>query len=248
MHTTRLTVVDDDPAALDTLWVSLSPEPGTPEPCIRAVMISSVDGTSTVDGRSGGLGTPTDRLVYDAMRARADLVLVGSETALTEDYGPARTAAVWADRRPGPPPVILVFTRTLSDALIDHCTRAGDGLQVVVGHETPGDRVAAAREQGVTVHALDQGPLRRSVRSLAAHFGASEVALEGGPGLLGTFLREGVVDELVLSVAPELIIGGEDSPLVTGTGTTRVGMRVATAFTCPRGGLYTRWVVTGADT
>ncbi|MBB0989920.1 hypothetical protein G6009_00190, partial [Dietzia sp. SLG510A3-30A2] len=91
---TRPTVIDDDPAALEALWAALDPEPGLPVPCIRAVMISSVDGTTTVDGRSGGLGTPTDRLVYDAMRARADLILVGSGTVLAEGYGPARTAAV----------------------------------------------------------------------------------------------------------------------------------------------------------
>lgn len=247
MHMTRPTVIDDDPAALEALWAALDPEPGLPVPCIRAVMISSVDGTTTVDGRSGGLGTPTDRLVYDAMRARADLILVGSGTVLAEGYGPARTAAVWADRRPGPPPVVLVFTRALGDALIEHCADAGDGLQVVAAHGVPGDRLEAARERGVTVHVLDPGPLRTSVRSLATHFGASEVTFEGGPQLLGTLLFEGAIDELVLSVAPEIIVGGDDSRLAVGTDATRVPLRVAAAFTCPRGGLYTRWVVTGAD-
>lgn len=247
MHTTRLTVLDDDPAALEALWAALDPEPGLPVPCIRAVMISSVDGTTTVDGRSGGLGTPTDRLVYDAMRARSDLVLVGSGTVLAEGYGPARTAAVWADRRPGPPPVVLVFTRTLGDDLIDHCASAGDGLQVVATHGVPGDRLTAARARGITVHVLDPGPLRNTVRSLATHFGASEVTFEGGPRLLGTFLREGAVDELILSMSPEIILGGDDSRLAEATATTRVPLRVAAAFTCPRGGLYTRWVVTGTD-
>lgn len=144
--------------------------------------------------------------------------------------------------------MVLVFTRTLSHALIEHCARAGEGLQVVAAHGVPGDRLEAARGQGVTVHVLDPGPLGASVRSLATHFGASEVTLEGGPRLLATFLREGAVDELVLSVAPEIIIGGDDSALAEGSGATRVPLRVASAFTCPRGGLYTRWVVAGTDT
>ena len=42
MHTTRLTVIDDDPAALDTLWEALEPEPDLALPRIRAVMISTV--------------------------------------------------------------------------------------------------------------------------------------------------------------------------------------------------------------
>ncbi|WP_314033925.1 dihydrofolate reductase family protein [Dietzia sp. CH92] len=243
MHTTRPTVIDDDPAALDTLWAALEPEPGLAMPRIRAVMISTIDGSTTVDGRSGGLGTPTDKLVYDAMRARADLVMVGSSTALTEGYGPARIAEVWADRRPGPPPVVLVFTRSLPDRLIDHCAPVADAVQVVAAHGIPGERLEAARERGVTVHVLDPGPLRASVRSLASHFGASEVAFEGGPELLGTFLSEGAIDELVLSVAPGLVVGGDRTPLATGPDATRIPMRVATVFTCPRGGLYTRWVV-----
>ncbi|KAA0919609.1 dihydrofolate reductase family protein [Dietzia sp. ANT_WB102] len=247
MHTTRLTVLDDDPASLDTLWAALDPEPGLAVPCIRAVMISSVDGTTTVDGHSGGLGTPTDKLVYDAMRARADLILVGSGTVLAEDYGPARTSAVWADRRPGPPPVVLVLSRNLSDAVIEHCARTGNGLQVLAAHGVPADRLEEAREQGVTVHVLDPGPLRSSIRSIASHFGANEVAFEGGPRLLGALLREGAIDELILSVAPELIVGGDDSSLATGPVITRVPMRVAAAFTCPRGGLYTRWVISRND-
>ncbi|MBC7307838.1 dihydrofolate reductase family protein [Dietzia cinnamea] len=246
MHTTRLTVIDEDPAGLDALWEALEPEPDLALPRIRAVMISTVDGSTTVDGRSGGLGTPTDRLVYDAMRARADLVMVGSATALTEGYGPAGIADAWADRRPGPPPVVLVFSRSIPDRLIEHCAPLGDAVQVVAAHGVPGDRLEAARRQGVTVHVLDPGPLRAAVRSLATHFGASEVALEGGPGLLGTFLREGAVDELVLSVTPQLVVGGDRTPLASGPGTSRVPMRVAAAFTCPRGGLYTRWVVDGA--
>ena len=75
MHSTRPAVFDDDPAALDVLWHALHPEPGGPDVRIRAVMISSVDGTTAVDGRSGPLGTPTDRLVYDEMRWRIAALL-----------------------------------------------------------------------------------------------------------------------------------------------------------------------------
>ena len=126
MHQTRLTVLDNDTAALDILWNSLAPEPGSQSPSIRAVMLSSVDGTTTVDGHSGGLGTPTDGLVYHAMRARADFVVVGSGTALTEGYGAARVLDAWANRRSGPPPVVLILTRSLPDALIDLCVASVD--------------------------------------------------------------------------------------------------------------------------
>lgn len=243
MLSTRPPALDDDPAALDAIWTALRPERSTATPMIRAVMISSVDGTTTVDGRSGGLGTPTDRLIYDAMRARADLVLVGSGTALAEGYGPAEVSPVWADRRTGPAPVILVLTRSLPDRLIELCADTGDRVRIAAAHDVDPERVEAARARGVTVYILDPGPTGAAIRSLLSGLDAGEVDFEGGPRLLGTLLSEGAVDELILSVSPQVIVGGDTSALTSGPGNARVPMRVVSAFTCSRGGLYTRWAV-----
>ena len=60
---------------------------------VRANMISSLDGSSTAAGRSGGLGGDGDRRVFRALRAAADVVLVGAATVRDEDYGtPAHPA------------------------------------------------------------------------------------------------------------------------------------------------------------
>ncbi|WP_231702992.1 dihydrofolate reductase family protein [Tsukamurella asaccharolytica] len=56
-------------------------------PYVRAGMISSLDGSSTAGGRSGGLGGDGDRRVFQALRAAADVVLVGAATVRDEDYG-----------------------------------------------------------------------------------------------------------------------------------------------------------------
>lgn len=245
MYSTRLSVLDHDPAALDALWEALQPDDGRRDPCIRAVMISSVDGRTTIDGRSAGLGTPTDQLVYHAMRARADLILVGSGTVLSEGYGPAGIADVWADRRDAPPPEILVLTGSMSESLIDHCAGTGPGMSIVADHDAPANRVDLARRRGVTVHVLPPGPTGLGVRSVLTELGAREVAFEGGPRALGALLAEDAVDELVLSIAPQLVVGGTATPLAEGPDLTRVPMRVTTAFTCPQGGLYTRWSITG---
>ncbi|MGC5026635.1 dihydrofolate reductase family protein [Tsukamurella sp. DT100] len=62
-------------------------------PYVRANMISSLDGSSTAAGRSGGLGGDGDRRVFGALRAAADVVLVGAATVRDEDYGtPAHPA------------------------------------------------------------------------------------------------------------------------------------------------------------
>ena len=57
-------------------------------PAVRLNMISSVDGSTALDGRSGGLGGPADRKVFAALRSLADVVLVAAGTVRAENYGP----------------------------------------------------------------------------------------------------------------------------------------------------------------
>lgn len=60
---------------------------------VRANMISSLDGSATAAGRSGGLGGDGDRRLFQALRAAADVVLVGAATVRDEGYGtPAHPA------------------------------------------------------------------------------------------------------------------------------------------------------------
>ena len=57
---------------------------------------------------------------------------------------------------------------------------------------------------------LQPGPLGDVLRSLAGE-GVQTLLLEGGPTLAGAFLREGLIDKLLLFVAPKLV-GGDDAP------------------------------------
>ncbi|BDH57157.1 dihydrofolate reductase family protein [Tsukamurella sp. PLM1] len=79
-----------DPDALAELY--RHPE-ADGRPYVRANMISSLDGSATAAGRSGGLGGDGDRRLFRALRAEADVVLVGAATVRDEDYGtPAHPA------------------------------------------------------------------------------------------------------------------------------------------------------------
>ncbi|MDQ2627380.1 MAG: dihydrofolate reductase family protein, partial [Actinomycetota bacterium] len=66
------------------------PETDGPRICLRANFIGSIDGGATMDGRSGGLGSPGDRALFMLLRALADVVLVGAGTVRVENYGGAR--------------------------------------------------------------------------------------------------------------------------------------------------------------
>jgi diaminohydroxyphosphoribosylaminopyrimidine deaminase/5-amino-6-(5-phosphoribosylamino)uracil reductase len=57
---------------------------------------------------------------------------------------------------------------------------------------------------------LRSGPLEEELRLLAAD-GVQTLLLEGGPTLAGAFLRAGLIDRLLVFVAPRLV-GGDDAP------------------------------------
>lgn len=73
-------------AGLDHYY-RIAPAPAG-RPWVVASMIASVDGGTAIDGRSGGLGHPTDRAVFRLARAAADVILVGASTVRSERYRP----------------------------------------------------------------------------------------------------------------------------------------------------------------
>lgn len=57
---------------------------------VRANMIFSADGAAGFAGRAGPLSCPADQQLLLALRAYADVVLVGAGTARAETYGPVK--------------------------------------------------------------------------------------------------------------------------------------------------------------
>jgi riboflavin biosynthesis pyrimidine reductase len=188
-----------------------------PGPSLRADFVASLDGAITVDGRSGGLGSPGDRRVFRVLRALADVVLVGHGTAAAEGYRPmSADREVVALRatlgRPASAPIAVVSRRaTLAPG--DRLAVAPTVL-VTCAASDPGRRAALA-DAGVTVLVCgdDDVDLPTAVAELAA-LGHEQVLCEGGPQLLRAALLAGVVDELDLTIAPALV--GADQPHLLG--------------------------------
>ena len=97
-----------DPA---TIYADLPSTVGRPS--VRLNMIVSVDGGTSWNGVSGGLGGPADKALFAIMRTLPDLVLVASGTMRAEHYGPAvlpndvRAAREARGQRPVPPIAVV---------------------------------------------------------------------------------------------------------------------------------------------
>jgi riboflavin biosynthesis pyrimidine reductase len=225
-------LADVDPA---DVYGADSRQPVGDRPWVLANMIVSIDGAATdPTGRSAGLGGPADLRVFSAIRAVADIVLAGAGTVRTERYGPARLhpAQQEARRSRGQSlqPRIAVVTRSLAlDLDLPLFRDASDEYRPIVITTTAGlDRVRAsggaagattARDLAMVAEIVvagdqfvDWGTALRALRTTAR---AGVVLLEGGPTTNAQLIAAEVLDELCLTVSPQLV-GGDGLRILSG--------------------------------
>jgi riboflavin biosynthesis pyrimidine reductase len=218
------------------LAIGLAPD----RPVVIANFATTLDGAVAMDrdGRTGGGDvsgfSPTDRFAMGILRAVADTVIVGAGTVRASSgraWTPAAVdpahAADFAELRhalglaPQPATVILTTSGDLDPrhpALADPRTPT-----IIVG---PVAALARLRSAGLTP-GIDLRPSEATdergspdLAAIVAGLGGRVALFEGGPRLFGAFLAAGLVDELFLTVAPQLVGRGDAArrlALVEGT-------------------------------
>jgi riboflavin-specific deaminase-like protein len=194
----------------DELWAE--DRDGGDRPWVMANMISSLDGTATIDGRSGQLGGPGDRELFHALRGRSDAILVGAGTVRAERYGPPRVDERDVDRRAAiglsERPVIVIVTASLD--LDPELPVFGDPTArpvVITVEKADPARVERLSEMAdVVVAGTDRVDGALAV-ALLASLGSRTILCEGGPTLLGDLHAADLVDEWCVTVSPVTTAG-----------------------------------------
>jgi diaminohydroxyphosphoribosylaminopyrimidine deaminase/5-amino-6-(5-phosphoribosylamino)uracil reductase len=170
----------------------------------------TLDGKSaTSAGQSKWITSEASRRRAHALRDRVDAIVVGAGTVVADD--PALTTRVEGGRH-AMRVVIDPRLRTKPTAKV----YASNGPKVLVVTGLPKDsaraRAFARRNvQVVTVRRRRDGlDLTSALKALVKH-GVLHVMVEGGAVTTGRFLAAGLVDELVLFIAPRLFGGDAQS-------------------------------------
>jgi riboflavin biosynthesis pyrimidine reductase len=188
-------------------------------PYVVANFVSSLDGRGSVTGLSGGLSDAGDRAVFWALRGAVDAILVGTGTLEAESYGRMiKDPAVRARRRKKglrPEPLTCILTRggrlpldipLFSEPEAHVIVFSGDEVELG-GSSARVDVVRLPPAELDFAHALARLRSEHEVRALLC---------EGGPSVLSALLREGVIDELCLTLAPKLVGGGTGTAITAG--------------------------------
>ena len=176
-------------------------------PWVTAHLAQSLDGcAAAADGTSQWITGPASRRHAHQVRARVDAIVVGTGTVLADD--PRLTA------------------------------RGEDGSDLpaqpvpVVQGRRPVPAGAALRRHPVVLEVPDHDP-HAVLAALAAHPGpwphgrrAEHVLIEGGPHILGAWLRAGLVDEVMAYTAPLLLGAGRPAVAGLDVDTLAAGIRL----------------------
>jgi riboflavin-specific deaminase-like protein len=205
---------DDD---VDLLAAYVYP---TDRPWVRANMVASLDGSAVRDGRSGGLSSEADKQVFAVLRALADIVLVGAGTARAEGYRAPRPKPESAKTRESlglrPAPTMALVSRRLDlDPASDLFSGGGERTVVVTCESSDAPtRSRLAEVADVVVAGADRVDLGAALDELAGR-GLRRVLCEGGPTLLADLVDAGRLDELCLTMSPQ-VVGGDGPRIVNG--------------------------------
>lgn len=168
--------------ALNRFW-TFGVEHG--RPFVTWKFATTLDGRSAaVDGTSRWVSSPAARADTHRLRAQCDVMLVGTNTVEVDDP--------------------LLTVRDEHDRPLPH-----QPLRAVMGERELAGGRRAFNADAESVHLRTREP-EKALAELYER-GRRHVFLEGGPTLAAAFLRAGLVDEIVVYVAPMLLGAGRSA-------------------------------------
>ncbi len=181
--------------------------------------VATPDGVIALNGsaKAVSFGDPADRLLMGMLRASADALLVGASTLRQDsrhqwvpwsafpDAKEQLLALRQESGRAATPPPLVVVTAS-GDLPADHPALVAPETDVVIVTTAKGARALPSTPSRVRVHTVvgDTVAMPELIAAVHSEAGAATILCEGGPHLFGQLLDARLVDELFLTIAPQL--------------------------------------------
>jgi diaminohydroxyphosphoribosylaminopyrimidine deaminase/5-amino-6-(5-phosphoribosylamino)uracil reductase len=189
---------------------------------VRVKLATSLDGrTALPTGESKWISSDAARADVQRWRARSGGLLTGIATVRADD--PSLTVRLGTDEDFEPPVRIVLDDR---GRLAHDCKLLTDGLAPTIA--VHGEDVVPDYSDDVPAFAVrrnDQGLDLAAVLAQLAQRGIGELQVEAGATLSGALLRAGLVDEVLLYVAP-VLLGERGRPLFAGVDPATMADRI----------------------
>jgi len=189
----------------------------TGRPFVTLKVAASLDGKiATRTGDSRWITGESARRRVHELRNQVDAVLVGIGTVLRDD--PLLTTRLGIADQRDPIRVIVdnLARLPLRAKVVNRASTAPTIL--AVSRMAPRTKLEALQQEGIQVIVVESSPRRVSLDRLTEALGKRgilSVMIEGGAEINASALREGVVDKVLVFLAP-ILIGGKSTPTAVG--------------------------------
>ena len=218
-------------------------------PFVTAKWAMTLDGrTATRSGDSRWISNPESRALVHEVRSQMDAILIGTGTALADD--PELTVRPPGSRTPAR--VVLDSQGRLPVASKLVQTARAVPVWVATTTDAPADRLAALESLGCEILRFEPASGRVPVVPLLGELrrrGVTNLLVEGGGSVLGSFLDAGQVDAVDVFVAPKIVGGAAGLSPAGGVGVAlmaEAGSIDAPTITTSDGDVRIRGRVAGA--
>jgi 3,4-dihydroxy 2-butanone 4-phosphate synthase/GTP cyclohydrolase II len=212
------------PEAVDTSELLGRVSPPVDRPYLVLKYAQTIDGRiATRTGDAKWISSDDERRISHALRAACDAVLVGVGTVIQDD--PQLTVRMV----PGASPHRVVLDSTLRVPPSAKVLEADAPTTILSTDRSPGDRRAMLRARDVKVRLVAPGPDGVEVKAGLAALrddGVESLLVEGGAKVITSMLGAGVVDRLIVGVAPTIIGRGTESVGTLGVDRVTDGIRL----------------------
>ena len=190
-------------------------------PLVTVTYAQSVDGRiATAAGESQWISGPRTLRLAHKLRSSHDCILVGIGTVKRDD--PELSCRL----RGRPSPVRVIFDTSLSIPRDSKIVRTAGSYRTLIltSESAPGDKSAFLEERGISVITVEVTrpgyiDVARALQRLEG-LGLRRVLVEGGSGIITSFILSGFVTRLIVVTAPLII--GEGTPAVGNLGVKKL--------------------------
>ncbi|MGL4942604.1 MAG: bifunctional diaminohydroxyphosphoribosylaminopyrimidine deaminase/5-amino-6-(5-phosphoribosylamino)uracil reductase RibD [Thermoguttaceae bacterium] len=191
-------------------------------PWVIAKYAMTLDGKiASTTGSSRWISCAASRATVMQLRSRVDAILIGGETARRDD--PLLTVRdVCGSNVRTPRRIVVGRTESVGESSRLLATACDVPLLVVAATATDAER-KRLEVAGAETLLIDDGTTRLNI--LLTHLaksGVTNLLVEGGGRILGSFFDENLIDEVYAFVAPKLIGGAASPTPIAGCGLTEM--------------------------
>lgn len=185
-------------------------------PYVRCKLAMSLDGrTALANGESKWITSAQARSDVQKLRAGSSAIITGVETVLADDPSlTVRASELGLDevelernkQSLAEQPLRVILDSKLRTPPTARILQGTAPVKIFVAQDSlaskslaPGVEILAAKRSGTRVN------LRSVLEFLVSDFACTEVLVEAGATLSGAFLQAGLIDELIIYIAPKLL-------------------------------------------